>query len=134
MKQTCIRDPFLTIDVQIYTEEGLNAVAVNMDGRICYLTPEAAMSLSNALNNASREILDQEAAGRIERPEYWQDYLLEAKHMNVSTSRLQIENDIWVVDHDSIREFIEDYTMDNYSQFYTNLSEMAANGLISKES
>lgn len=133
MKQTCIRDPFLTIDIETYTEEGLNAVAVNMDGRICYLTPESAMKLSTALDNASREILDQEAAERIERPEYWQDYLLEARHMNVSTSRLQIENDVWVVDHDAIRDFITDYTMDNYSQFHTNLSEMSANGLIRKE-
>lgn len=130
-KEICSVNPNVSLELDLASDA--KTIAIKIDGKICFLSPDAAMNISNELSEMSKDILSKEAESDIQRPEYWQDYLLEARHYNVSTSRLEIEGEIWVVDHDAIREFIEDYTMDNYSQFHTNLSEMAANRLISKE-
>lgn len=44
-----------------------------------------------------------------------------------------IEGDVWIVNHDDIRSFIEDYFFDTYSQIFDNLEEMITNNLIRKE-
>lgn len=134
IQESCAINPEITIDIEKVSKDGTPLVSIIIDGKVCHLKTDAADRIAEGIQKAAKSLNSKEAEDIIEEPEYWQDYLLEAKHVNVSHSRVLIEGEVWVVNHDNIREYIQDYTMDNYSQFCDNLHEMHSNGLISKES
>jgi hypothetical protein len=130
----CEINPHITIDIEANSlEENPTSIAAKIDGKICYLSLDNADKLAKNMSELSKMLREEATKNDIANPEHWGDYLLEAKYQNVSTSRLMINGDVWLVDHDAIRDFINDYTFDIYSQMFDKLDQMESNHLIHKE-
>lgn len=120
-----------TFDIEAISENGKMCIAFTINGEKGILSLEDGLNASALLEELTCKHMTEETMDVIERPEYWQDYLLDAGDLNVNTSLLAIEDDVWVIHHNNIREFIQDYRMDSYSQICSNTKEMKSNGLIS---
>ena len=123
----------MSMDLEAYDAKGLPTIAVCINGEVANINASNAEEFAETLSNMAKAIRQTEANSDIIRTDCWEDYLLDAQYKNVSTSRIFIKGDVWVINHDNIREFIKDYTSDQYSQIFTNLEEMSANGLIDRE-
>ncbi len=131
-KKQCSLNPSISIDIESYSQNDINTIGVNINGEICHLTTKNAEKFAEELSNLAKKINSDEASKNVHKPQCWEDYLLDAKYKNQSYSTILIGDEAWIINHDNIREFIADYTMDQYSQIFNNLEEMSENGLIER--
>lgn len=119
------------IDVKTTVENDKAIISLTINGTKENLTPEVALSLATHLSELSKKAKSRELENIIQKPKYWSDYLLEAPSKNVDSSLIEVEGVVWLIDHESIRDFVDDYSMDKYSQMTEDLDRLSDNGLVS---